>query len=390
MSRDRKIILILDSSRAADRGIIQGIIEYSHLRGHWSFYRYSPIFRTPPFVRRRTGSILERLKNLDADGVIGYLPPEPGLLKTIVSTGFPTVTIPILEPVQGVVNVLQDKAVGTAGAEHLLDCGFRHFAFCGTKDCWSEIRREGFIEKIRRAGHKVWNYPLSRGYKKKEKELQRLAQWLQKLPKPVAIMASNDERSADIVEACHMKTLLIPDQVAILGVDNDEMICQLSSPRLSSVILNFKQVGYNSAEALDSLIAGKKRPGKEICFRPVGIAARQSTDILAIDDKEIASAVRFIRNNTLRDIHVNDVLAQSTLSIRSLQQRFRKVLNRSIHQEIRRTRVRQIAEILLKTNHTIRKIAYDMEFEDIDHISRVFRKEMKMTPTEYRKRFGAS
>ncbi len=390
MSRDRKIILILDSSRAADRGITQGIIEYSHLRSHWSFYRYSPIFRTHPFVRRRTGSILERLKNLDADGVIGYLPPEPGLLKTIVSAGFPAVTIPILEPIQGIVNILQDKAVGTAGAEHLLDCGFRHFAFCGTKDCWSEIRREGFIEKIRQAGHKVWNYPLSRGYKNKEKELQRLAQWLEKLPKPVAIMASNDERSADIVEACRTKTLPIPDQVAVLGVDNDEMICQLSSPKLSSVMLNFKQVGYDSAETLDLLIDGEKKPQNDICFRPVGIASRQSTDILAIDDKEVACAVRFIRNNTLRNIHVNDVLAQSALSIRSLQQRFRKVLNRSIHQEIRRTRVRQFAKTLLKTNHTIHKIAYDMEFEDIDHISRIFRKEMKMTPIEYRKRFGAS
>ena len=155
-------------------------------------------------------------------------------------------------------------------------------------------------------------------------------------------------------------------------------------------MLNFKQVGYDSAETLDLLIDGEKKPQNDICFRPVGIAARQSTDILAIDDKEVACAVRFIRNNTLRNIHVNDVLAQSALSIRSLQQRFRKVLNRSIHQEIRRTRVRQFAKTLLKTNHTIHKIAYDMEFEDINHISRIFRKEMKMTPIEYRKRFGAS
>ncbi|MBN1805499.1 MAG: DNA-binding transcriptional regulator [Sedimentisphaerales bacterium] len=390
MSKNRKIILILDSSRAADRGMIQGIIEYSHLRGHWSFYRYSPLFRTPPFVKGYTDNILERLKNLDADGVIGYLPAESKILNTIISTGFPTVTIPIAEPIQGLVNASQDKAVGTVGAEHLLDRGFKHFAFCGAKDCWSRIRREGFVEKINEAGYKVRSYPLSREYKKREKELQRLAQWLKKLPKPVAIMTSNDERSADIVEACHMKTLLIPDQVAILGVDNDEMICQLSSPRLSSIKLNAKQVGYDSAEVLDSLIDGEKKPQKEIYFRPVGIAARQSTDILAIDDDEVASAVRFIRNNARRDIHVDDVLAQSTLSIRSLQQRFRKTLNRSIHQEIRSTRIRQFTEVLLKTNHAVHKIAYDMEFDDINHISRVFRKEMKMTPIEYRKRFGTS
>jgi LacI family transcriptional regulator len=210
MRKHRKIILMLDSSRGADRGIIQGIIEYSQLRGYWSFYRYSPIFRTPPFVKGHADSILERLKKLDADGIIGYLPAESHLLKTIVSTGFPTVAIPISEPIDGFVNVLQDETVGTAGAEHLLDCGFRYFAFCGTTDYWSKVRQKGFVKKIKQAGYAVGVYPLSKEHKKRERELQRLAQWLEKLPKPVAVMASNDERSADIVEACHLKTLPIP------------------------------------------------------------------------------------------------------------------------------------------------------------------------------------
>jgi LacI family transcriptional regulator len=385
MHKQRKIILMLDSSRGADRGIIQGIIEYSQLRGYWSFYRYSPIFRIPPFVKGHTDSILERLKKLDADGIIGYLPAESHLLKTIISIGFPTVAIPISEPINGLVNVLQDETVGTAGAEHLLNHGFKHFAFCGTQDYWSRIRRQGFVKKIKQAGYTVCIYPLSREYKKRERELPRLAQWLEKLPKPVAVMASNDERSADIVEACHLKTLSIPGQVAVLGVDNDEMICQLSSPALSSVILNFKQVGYIAAEVLDSLFAGKKRPRKEICFHPAGVAARQSTDILAVEDREVASAVRFIRNNARRDIHVNDVLAQSTLSIRSLQQRFRYILGRSIHHEIRRFRIQQFTELLRNTNHTVKKIAYDLGFSDTNHVSRIFRKEMGVTPAEYRK-----
>lgn len=385
MRKHRKIILMLDNSRAADRGIIQGIIEYSQLRGYWSFYRYSPIFRTPPFVKGHTDSILERLKKLDADGIIGYLPAEPHLLEIIISTGFPTVAMPISEPIDGLVNVLQDEAVGTAGAEHLLDHGFKHFAFCGTQDYWSRVRRQGFVKKINQAGYAVRVYPLSKEHKKREHELLRLAYWLEKLPKPVAVMASNDERSADIVEACHLKTLPIPDQVAILGVDNDEMICQMSSPALSSVILNFKQVGYDAAKVLDSLIAGKRRERKEIYFRPAGIATRQSTDILAIEDREVASAVRFIRDNARRDIHVNDVLAQSTLSIRSLQQRFRNRLGRSIHQEIRSTRIQQFADLLRNTNHTVQKIAYDLGFGDINHVSRIFRREMGMTPMEYRK-----
>jgi LacI family transcriptional regulator len=385
MRKHRKIILMLDSSRGADRGVIQGIIEYSQLRGYWSFYRYSPIFRTPPFVKGHADSILARLKKLDADGIIGYLPTESHLLKTIISAGFPAVAIPISEPMEGFVNILQDEAVGIAGAEHLLNQGFKHFAFCGTQDYWSEVRRQGFVKKIKQAGYAVGVYPLSKEHKKRERQLQRLAQWLEKLPKPVAVMASNDERSADVVEACHLKSLPIPDQVAILGVDNDEMICQLSSPALSSVILNLKQVGYDAAEVLDSLVAGKKRPRKEIYFRPAGIAVRQSTDILAIEDREVAAAVRFIRNNARRDIHVSDVLAQSTFSIRALQQRFRNRLGRSIHQEIRRTRIQQFAELLRNTNHTVQKIAYDLGFGDMNHVSRIFYSETGMTPMKYRK-----
>jgi LacI family transcriptional regulator len=385
MRNHRKIILMLDSSRGADRGIIQGIIEYSQMHRHWSFYQYSPIFRTPPFVKGHVHSALERLKKLDADGIIGYLPSEPHLLKTILTTGFPTIAIPISNPIDGLVNILQDEAVGTAGAEHLLDQGFKHFAFCGTADYWSRVRQQSFVKKISHAGYAVQVYPLSKEYKKRESELLRLAHWLEKLPKPVAVMASNDERSADIVEACHLKTVSIPDQVAILGVDNDEMICHLSTPALSSVILNLKQVGYDAAEVLDALMAGKKRPQKKIYFRPAGVAARQSTDILAMEDKDVACAVRFIRNNAGRDIHVGDVLAQSTVSIRSLQQRFRDRLKRSIHHEIRRTRIRQFAESLRNTDHTIQKIAYDLGFGDVNHIARLFRKELGITPIEYRK-----
>ena len=384
----RKVILMLDSSRAADRGVIRGILDYSHLRGNWSFYRYSPLFRTPPFSTGQSDSVLDRLKKLDADGIIGYLPAESNFLQVIVSTGFPTVVIPIVEPIEGVVNILQDEAVGAAGAHHFLERGFVHFAYCGACDYWSDVRRNGFVGAIEKAGFSVHVYPGAGGPHTHDNEQERLGHWLKRLPKPAALMASNDERSAELVEACHLKGLKIPDQAAILGVDNDEMICQLSSPPLSSIELNSEKVGYEAAEALDCLIAQRKLSRDAIYFRPAGVVTRQSTDILAIEDAEVALAVRFIRNNACRDIHVGDVLANSTLSLRALQQRFCTVLGRGINQEIRKTRIRQFAEMLLKTNHTVQKIAYDMAFEDINHMSRLFRREMGMTPIEYRNRFG--
>lgn len=380
---------MLDSSRAVDRGTIRGIVEYSHLRGNWSFYRFRPLFQTYPFSKGHSDNILQRLKKLDADGIIGYLPAEPQLQKNIIQRNFPTVTVPFQELIPGVVNVQQGTQVGVVGADHLLDRGFRHFAFCGAKNRWSLIRQENFIRRIKQAGFTVRQYPLSQERKKHESELNRLADWLKKLPKPIGLMACNDERSSDVVEACHIAGLQVPNEIAILGVDNDEMICNLSSPPLSSVKLNSEIVGYKAAEVLDNLITGIPVTQPEIFFEPIGVVTRQSTDILAIDDRQVAQSIRFIRNNARRDIHVNDIVDQSSLSIRALQQRFRKAIGRGINQEIRRVRIRQLAEAIINTNQTINQIACDLKFDDINHISRRFRKEMGMTPIEYRKRFGS-
>ncbi len=379
---------MLDSSRAADRGIIRGVLEYAHLRGNWSFYRYSPLFRSPPFSKGHSDSIIDRLKKLDADGIIGYLPAESNFPQAVINAKFPTIVIPIIKPMDGLINILQDESVGTVGAEHFLERGFVHYAFCGARDYWSEVRRDSFVRIISQAGFSVDVYAGTSESNSHDTELERLGQWLKRLHKPVAVMASNDERSAELVEACQAKGLAIPDQVAILGVDNDEMICQLSSPPLSSIQLNSEKVGYAAAEAMDRLIAGRLLHLDKISFRAAGVVTRQSTDILAIEDTEVVTAVRFIRSNARRDIHVSDVLTNSTLSLRALQQRFRNTLGRGINQEIRRTRIQQFAETLLRTNHTVQKIAYDLAFEDINHISRLFRREMGMTPLEFRARFG--
>ena len=385
MNKTRKIILMLDSSRAVDRGIIRGIVEYSRLRGDWSFYRFKPLFQTYPFSPKHTDNILQRLNKLDADGLVGYLPAEQKLQKNIVQRRFPAIIVPITTLIKGVVNIQQGTQVGIVGAEYLLNLGFKHFAFCGTKDRWSNIRQENFKQRIEQAGFDVRTYPLTREHKKHELELNRLARWLTQLPHPIGIMTCNDERSSDLVKACHIAELKIPDQVAILGVDNDEMICNLSSPPLSSIKLNSEAIGYKSAEMMDHLISGEAIAENNLFFEPTGIVTRQSTDILTFEDQQVAKAIRFIRNNARRDIHVDDVVDQSCLSIRALQQRFRSAIGRGISQEIRRIRIQQMAEMLISTNLNINQIAYDLSFRDINHISRIFRKEMGMTPIEYRK-----
>ncbi len=388
MSKTRNIILMLDSSRAVDRGVIHGIVRYSHMRGNWSFTRFKPLFQTAPFSPGQSDTVLQRLTQLDADGLIGYLPPD--LQESIVQRQFPAVVIPVQKLIEGVVNIQQDPQVGIAGAEYLLNQGLRHLAFCGTCDRWSEIRQQAFSQRLSQVGLDVTVYPVSSTINDRDSELKDLQDWLMTLPHPAGIMASNDERAQDVIEACHQAHLIIPDQVAVLGVDNDEMICTLTTPPLSSIRLNPDQMGYRAAEILDRLIDGKSIHRRELRFEPTGIVTRHSTDVLAMEDPQIVQAVRFIRSNARLDIHVTDVVHQSSLSIRALQQRFRRTLGRSINQEIRRIRIQHLAETLLASNQTIGQVCADLSFKDINHISRLFKQEMGMTPLTYRQQYGQS
>lgn len=381
---------MLDKARVVDRGIIRGIIRYSHLRSNWSFDHIKPLYQTYPFSRKQTNSILIKLNKLNADGLIGYLPADLKLLNNLVKRRFPAVAVPLNEliDIDGVVNIRQGTQVGIIGAEHLLVRGFKHFAFIGADDRWSKVRLAGFKQRIEQAGFSVSAFPVVYNSKKGESEQRHLATWLRQLHLPVGVMASNDDRCIDIVKACRVAGLNIPDQVAILGVDNDEMICNLSNPPLSSIRLNAEQVGYQAAEALDHLLAGDGPPDIDITLEPTGIVTRLSTDVLAINDQQVVQVIRFIRSNARRDIRVSDVVNQSCLSIRALQQRFRRAIGCSINREIHRVRIQQLADHLINTNLTIDQIAYDLAFRDSSHISRIFRKEIGVTPMEYRRRFG--
>ena len=382
--KKRKIILMLDSSRAADRGIIRGVVNYSNKRGEWTFQRFSPLFQKYPFTGDSSSDeIWQKLLKLDADGLIGYVPDDEVLLNKIRSQEFPAVVLPTSMPLEDMIQISQDENTGIMAAEYLIGLGFRNFGFCGIAFMWNKIREESFSKVIVSAGYSLSIAP--------EKAAGRLLiQWLKSLELPSAVMACNDERASELAEACRECGLRIPSDIAIIGVDNDEMICSLCNPPLSSIRMNFESVGYNSAETIDRMLSGREIAGtSELCCRPIDIVSRASTDILAIDDIEVANAIRFIRHNVRRSINVSDVHKNSLLSLRALQLRFQKVLNRSIHQEIRRERIAEMARQLLNTNLTIQQIAYSIEFDDVKHVSRIFKKETGLTPNEYRFKFGS-
>lgn len=220
-----------------------------------------------------------------------------------------------------------------------------------------------------------------------QQEQKVLAEWLRSLPKPVGIMGANDDRGQHVIEICNDLGLLVPDEVAVIGVDNDQFICELTNPPLSSVDRYFAKAGYEAAELLDKMMRGKRVKRQDIITRPSRVVSRQSTDVFSIEDPVVVEALRFIRRNANRVISVDDVVEQVAMSKRGLYHKFMHTLGRTVHEELIRTRTEQIAWMLEETELTITQIALDLGFPGQGHISRYFKKQKGLTPRQYRIRY---
>jgi LacI family transcriptional regulator len=329
---------------------------------------------------------------LDADGIIMVEQEKP---EEIIEMGLPTVASPYIEDhIAGAANIIGDNAaMGAMAAEHLLDRGFRNFAYCGFEDMFgARSRGESFHRRITEAGFQthVYKKPKPRGRRSWEDEQIFMADWLKSLPKPVGLMTCTDDRSQDVVEACKVAALHVPEQVAIIGVDNDELVCELSSPPLSSIALNTQRSGYEAAALLDKLMSRKKikMADQTIIVHPTHVVTRQSTEILAMEDRDVAAAVRFIRRHAKEMIQVDDVVDTVAVSRRSLEQRFRRELGRSVLDEIKRARVGQVGRMLVETNLSVSQIALALGYTGVENIARYFRSERGMSPVAYRKLYG--
>jgi LacI family transcriptional regulator len=276
-------------------------------------------------------------------------------------------------------------------AVHLLSLGLRNFAFCGFENlCWSQARGEDFSKRIADAGFRTCFYSVPRLKIQRlwENEQIILVDWLKSLPKPIGLMACNDDRGHYVLEACQVAGLRVPDEVAVIGVDNDELICDLTTPPLSSIALNHEKAGYRAAQLLDNMMAGKDVDSKSIISLEAShVVARQSTDVLAIEDREVAEAVRFIHRHSSEAIQVSDVADSVVVSRRVLERRFREVLKKSVHDEIRSARVERASRMLVETDLSVSQIALHLGYPSDKHIARHFRKEKGITPLRYRKKF---
>jgi LacI family transcriptional regulator len=386
MKKTFKVILLIESSRASGRDYLRGIARYAHLHGAWSFY-------WEPGGLEITRHTLEKL---DVDGII--LRDMAAQKTQVLRSGIPAVVLGHRDrEVRGLINVLTDsKAIGQMAAEHLRQCGFKHFAYCGLarnaseQTPWSRQRLESFGASVRLAGFKTPPaFVLAPTGSDWKKNRCQLADWLLKLPRPVGLMACNDDCGAQVAEACKLAGLKVPDDVGIIGVDNDEVVCGLTNPSMASVALNFERAGYRAAEALNRLMKKSRRiSNHNISVLATHVVARRSTNIIAMEDESLAKALTCIRDRAKTPLSVNEVAKAAGISRRALERRFRQQMGGSILKEIRRHRTDEIARLLLETDLPVTHIAAASGFADAQHFARYFRASKKTSPRSFRKTYG--
>jgi LacI family transcriptional regulator len=377
----RRVALILESQHAPRRRMLSGVARYIHEHEPWAIYL------KPAGVEK---SLPAWLREWHGDGIIAAVfDPET---EVVTDFGIPVVdVVGVLRRANVPLVHTNDQAVGRLGAEHLLDRGFRNFGFIEyPEQFWSVERRKGFqrVVETNSLGCDVyqlpWPRPGSGGPGGWEQQQKGLVDWIQRLPKPVGVMTSTDLLGQQFLEACLRAGVIVPEQVAVIGADNDEPICQVSFPPLSSVIINDDQRGYQAAALLDRLIHGEPPPSEPIYIEPAGVVGRASTDILAVEDESIVRAVRFVRDHACDGISVEDVVRQVPLSRSVLERKFRKAVRRSINNEIVRVRLNRAVQLLCETGLELKVIAQKAGFLSTSYMSAVFRDKLGRTPGSYR------
>ena len=381
-----KVILIIDFSEEYGKSLLRGISRYAREHGPWIFCRM------PTFYRETIGveGILKWAREWGADGIIGQFYNEPDIRK-FRKSNIPVIAQDFKERFTHIPNITGAyRETGRMGADYFLKKGFRNFAFYGFHNIvWSRERAEGFEARIKESGFRV-NY--FEHAKARSRELwyykpSSLNHWLKSLPKPVALMACDDNQGEHITEACRHSGIRIPEEVAVLGVDNDEMICGLSDPPLSSIALDTERGGYETARVLEELIENQSAHPGDIVIRPTQVITRLSTDIYATNDAHISSALRYIHQNLDSNIKVNHVLKQVPLSRRTLEKRFQEITGFPVYKYIYSLRIEKFAQKLLETDKTVFEIALETGFSDSKNISRQFKQIKGCTPREYRRKY---
>jgi LacI family transcriptional regulator len=377
-----RVALLIDKSGSYDRGLIKGIIHYASLSSPWDFFLEGPLFTAADEHKTR----LKKLKLWRPDCIImneSFYAPD------FTTLGIPILVTPSKRLIPDVINIVaDDEKIGEIGARYFIDKGYKNLAFYGTDQIfWSGIRKETFRKTVDSFNLNYFQLE-SLLNDKWQSNVTILANWMISLPKPVAIMACNDDFGIHLIEAANMAGIKVPEEVVILGVDNDEFICYLYDPPMSSIDQEPENVGFKVAQVVKAIIKDGYKGEDKIIGNNFRIVTRRSTDIFAIEDDQLVKALNYIKGNAVKQsVSVAEVVAATTLSRRLLEIRFRKLLNRSVLQEIKQIRIDAIVHKLITTREPISKIAYALGFNSPASFSNYFKNEKKISPGEFRKQF---
>ncbi len=375
--------LIVETSTSFGRRLLSGIAQYIRENVPWSVYFTDrAVNEAPPAW----------LNTWEGDGIISRV-ASPEIIDAVRNREIPIIDLNEQMRGLGVPLISNDHvSVGKLAAKHLLERGFQQFAFIGHSGYpWSDYRGDAFRRTVQAQGFGCEMYPDRTkvpDYLRAavwQNDLDSIAAWVKALPRPIGIMACTDFRALQLLSACHFANVAIPEEVAVVGVGSDEVVCELANPPLSSVSLNAWRMGYEAASLLDILMKGGTAPFDELLIPPLDITVRRSSDVTAVMDPLVATSVRFIREHVSSGINVEDVLAHVGISRTSLQKRFRVALKKSIHDVLMDARLARVKELLAETPLPIDVVAERSGFRHAEYMSSTFKERTGWTPGGYRR-----
>lgn len=374
MAAAPRILLLLDANKGYNREVARGVARHARIHDLGT-----------ALVERMIPS-RQDLRGFGAVGAVAVITSEERR-RAIKRLGIPVVNVStwLTDLPLGAV-VPDNRAIGRMAAEYFLDRGFRHFAFYAYRNAaYAKERAEGFEEPLAERGLRIRDLRrdrLGRGWREKAR---RLGEHLCKGPFPLAAFAADDEAGRHFLEVCRRGGLDVPEMVSVLGVDNDELICELATPELSSIATQAERIGYEAAALLVAILEAEADPLSQLLVQPRGVVTRRSTDVIALADPEVASAFRYIRGHAAEPIGVSEVAGACSLSRRTLERRFRRELGHSPAKEIRKQHLSRAKWLLAFTDWNLAQVAGGSGFRSFRHLADVFRSDLGMSPTAYRR-----
>ena len=374
----RSVALLIETSNAYARGLLDGIADYVRQNDAWSIYLPE---------QGRAAEPPSWLSSWEGDGIIARIETE-AIAEAVKDTNLPVVDVSAARHLPRAPWVeTDDKAIAQMAANHLIERGFTNLAFCGDSAFnWSIWRGQYFRKTVEDAGLKFLQYESNsrvEGYSWNTEKIE-LGNWLASLPHPTGVMACYDIKAQQLLDVSREFNISVPEKVAVLGVDNDRLLCDLSYPPLSSIKCNTIKTGFKAASILDRMMNGERIEAEAFFVQPLGVEIRQSTDVLAIEDEYVAAALSYIRENASFGINVSHVLEHVPVSRRILESRFRKYLGRTPHQEIARLRIEKVKQLLVESGLSLAKIAGMTGFNHEEYMSVAFKKATGFSPGRYR------